>query len=323
MVDISIIVIGALNTDIVAHGANKIIGPGEHTYARELKIGPGVKSRNIAQMIATLMTKKTVAMIGKTSKDPYGLWKIPLEALQKSGVNTEYVDVLPFELTNKFPGVALIAVDNEGRNQIYVLPGITDDFDSKDIDAAAPLFESAKRNSGILVLTLELPLATVIYAMRKATAHGLKVLLDPGGIVEGQDYTQLLKQKIFLIKPNEHEAKILTGVDVRNFSTAKQAAKELLKRGIQNVFITVGKDGGYLFSQNLEKRIPVPKVTLGKDKDETGCGDQTTAALAASLQTGADLYESAQISILAGTLQFGKPGIDPVTSAELLQYTKL
>ncbi len=312
--NLTTIVIGGLNTDIVALGVKKIIQAGEHIYGKRLKIGPGGKSRNIAQMIATLRGKNTVAMIGRTSKDPYGLWKFPIEALKKAGVNTQYIKILK---SKEFPGIALIAVDRQGRNQIYVLPGITNSFSPIDIDDSNEIFTTVAKNKGNLVFSLELPLETAIYAVKKANSLGIRVLFDPGGIDKDQNYSNLLKQKIFLIKPNEHEAKILTGVTVDSFQSAKKAAAILLKQGIEHVFITTGKTGGYLFNKTLQKHIPVPDVKGSLVKDETGCGDQTIATIAAQLCEGKDIEEAATIGILSGTLEFHKNGIVSITKKEL------
>lgn len=318
--DLSIIVIGGLNTDIVALGAKKLLQAGEYTLADKLYIGPGGKSTNIARMIATLSKKKSVAMIGKTSKDPYGLWKFPVKSLQKSGVNIDYVTVTSFKETGQFPSVALVPVDTKGKNQIYILPGIANTFLPQDIANADALFKSAAANHGMLVLTLELPSQTALAALKKAHVLGLRVLFDPGGIVEGKDYKELFKQKIFLLKPNEHEAKTLTGVIVKDFKSAKVAAEKLLRLGIENVFITHGAHGGYLFSATLEHHIPIPKITIGGTKDETGCGDQTMAAFAVAISGGTDMLEAARTALLAGTLQFYKSGIQPITKGELATH---
>lgn len=184
---LSVIVVGGLNTDIVAIGARKLLKAGEHTYASELKIGAGGKSRNMAQMIATLIGKDKVGMIGKTSKDPYGLWKLPIETLKKAKVNTDFVNITSFKESGQFPGIALIPVDTEGRNQIYVLPGITNSFSPKDIDDANELFKSVAKNHGILLVSLELPLQTAVYAIKKAGKLGIKCFLTP---------VELMKQKI-------------------------------------------------------------------------------------------------------------------------------
>lgn len=313
------IVIGSLNTDLVATGIKQFPKPGEHVYGKELRIGPGGKSRNIADMLANLAANGSVAMVGRTVKDPYGLWKLPMDALAKVGVNTDYVNVLDYEAANKLPGIALIPVDQDGNNQIFVLPGVSDDFSVADIDAATTLFETVGTNKGTLVLTLECPLETATCAVQQANRHGLKVMFDPGGIEADTDLSELIKAGIYLIKPNEHEAKMLTGIEVTDLESARQAAEKLQERGVENVLITAGAKGAYLFSQSIQVHIPIPEVNASNEKDETGCGDQTMAALCAFLQDGKSVQAAAELAILAGTLQFHKAGIQPVKKEELGQ----
>ncbi len=316
--NISIIIIGGLNTDMIAYRVNKILNPGELTTGEYIQFGPGGKSRNIANMIACLAGKNKVAMVGRSSRDPYNLWKLPMMALNKSGVKTDYVKILPFNKTKKFPGIALIPVDKNGNNQIYVLPGVNNNFCPKDIDDATPIFNTAQKNDGILAFALELPLKTAIYATKKANIHNLKVLIDPGGINENTDYSELLSSGIYLFKPNEHEIRILTGIKVSDFNTAKKAAARLLQKNIRNIMITAGEKGAYLFNKELQMQIPIPKIKHGKIKDETGCGDQTMATLCYSLASGKDIVQSARLAVLSGTIQFYKLGISPVKREELL-----
>src|SRR3989344_6255548 len=102
----SIVVIGSLNTDIIVSGIDKFVKPGQHVYASHFKIGPGGKSRNIAQMAAILTSKNVVAMIGKSLKDSYNLWEQPIKALKDSGVNADYVKILSQHKNIEFPGIA-------------------------------------------------------------------------------------------------------------------------------------------------------------------------------------------------------------------------
>lgn len=317
------IVIGSLNTDLIAVGIKKFPKPGEHVYGRELKIGPGGKSRNIADMIAHLSPANSVAIVGRTAQDPYGLWKLPIDALAKAGVNTDYVHVLEYAEAKKLPGIALIPVDEHGNNQIIVLPGVSDDFSRSDIDKAAPLFKQVGLGKGNLVLTLECPIKTAVYAARLAKKHGMKILFDPGGIEASTDITDLVKVGIYFIKPNEHEAKVLTGISVKDQASAQAAAEKLHAMGIPNVLITVGANGAYLSSESGYKHIPSPQLEDSNEKDETGCGDQTTAALCAFLQEGKALEEAAELAILAGTLQFHSSGIQPVAIEEITTATEL
>jgi ribokinase len=320
MPNIKVVVPGGLNTDLVAAGLPRLAEPGKLITGKELKISPGGKSRNVAEMIAVLSGPGVVAMVGRTAKDPYGLWKVPMSALETAGVDTAYVQVGEFR--GKLPGVALIPVDQKGNNQIYLLPGANADFSDEDIRVARPAFEAAQKNSGLVVLSMELPLATALAALDISAELGLKVVLDPGGIQEGEDYRSILDKNIFLLKPNEHEAEILSGVVVSDMDSAKKAA-DILRRGkIQNVLITAGAEGAYLFMDSVEEHIPVPKVDAAAsgEKDATGSGDQAMAAICAMLVQGRDLAAAARLGVAAGTLQFYRAGIVPVTREELEPY---
>ncbi len=310
-----IIVPGGLNTDIIGLGVEKIISKGELTLGGRLKIGPGGKARNMAQMSAAFLGKNKVAMIGRTSQDPYGLWKIPLESLQAEGVDTSYVKVSDFEESGrKFPGVALIPVDKKGKNQIYVLPGANSDFSISDIEEANELFLNKKGNK-VMLLALEIPIRTALFSIEKANSSGIRVILDPGGI--RAPIAGLLSEKIFLIKPNEHEAQILTGIKVSDFDSASLAAEIFISKGIQNVLITHGERGAYFFNEKKSIHIPCPEVPDTGTYDETGCGDQVSALAASGLAEGKNISEVAELSILAGTMQFHRAGIQPVKKKEL------
>jgi len=91
----------------------------------------------------------------------------------------------------------------------------------------------------------------------------------------------------------------------------------LLQYGVNYVFITQGKEGGYLFGEHVSAHIPAPKIPPSDEKDATGCGDQVTATLAAALLKDYKIRKAAELAIKAGTLQFNRPGIDPATSVEV------
>ena len=318
---IKIIVIGGLITDIIASGVKELLGSGELTRSGSLVIGPGGKSRNMAQMMAVFLGSGRVAMVGRTSKDPFGLWRVPVDALEASGVHTGFIKIFDFEASGQYPGIALIPVNRQGENQIYCLPGINDAFCPGDIDDADILFDQVKDNRGILALSLELPTETAIYAARKAASNHIRVVLDPGGLDKDEDYGALLDSHIFIIKPNEHEAEALTGIPIVDFGSARRAAGAFFRMGISNVVITHGKDGAYLFTGKEERHIKVPQSepadTAGGTADETGCGDQAMAVLCSEISRGEDLAKAAAAAVMAGTIQYSRIGIQPVTRKEL------
>jgi ribokinase len=318
MSDHLIIVPGGLNTDIIASGVNRIIKAGQLSLGGEFKVGPGGKARNMAQMAAAYLGPGKVAMIGRSSRDPLGLWRFPIDSLNEAGVDISHVKILGFEESRKkYPGIALIPVDTNGRNQIYVLPGVNADFNLSDIDSADILFYNPDK-SKLLMLALEIPLKTAQYAIEKAFSQDMKIVLDPGGITDSID--EILNEKIYAVKPNEHEIEIITGKKVTDFTSARAAGKAILNKGVRNVFITHGDRGGYLINQNIAEHIPIPQLKLTGSKDETGCGDQVTAILTACLSEGLNIREAARKAILAGTLQFYRSGIMPLERSVLEHY---
>ena len=310
-------VFGSMNTDIIAYGVEKFLKAGEQSVGGILKIGPGGKSRNIAQMVSVLVGKGKVAMVGKTVKDDFNLWKVPFNAMEKEGVITDFIKILDFKKTGRFPGIAIIPVDKKGRNQIYVLPGINEDFCEEDIDEVEEIFEIIRDNKGVVSFTLEMPYRTGIHIVRKCKKYGIKVIIDPGGIQKKMNWKELLEGCYFL-KPNEFEAEILTGVKVEDFKTGKIAGKKILDYGVENVLITCGEKGGYFFSKDISEHIKIPKIDIeSKEKDETGCGDQVTAYIIYGIVSGKDIKKTVKESIFAGSLQFYRKGIQPVRKSEV------
>lgn len=312
------IVIGGLNTDIIGLGVDHLAGPGELVTGKQLRIGPGGKSRNIAQMLSSYTeTAAEVVMVGRTAKDPYGLWQAPLSALREAGVNTEHIVVED----EGMPGIALIPVNEAGENQITLLPGANSRFSQEDIDASTSAFDAATRGEGMLLFSLEVPTETALHAVRKAKECGIRVAVDPGGMRCTDDLKRIMSEGIFLLKPNEHEAKMLTGIEICDEKSAAEACIAIRLMGSQHVMITAGAEGAYVFSDDRLIRIPAPSVPESGVKDATGCGDQTMAVLCAEMCFGKTLHDSAAIAVTAGTLQFGRAGISPLNRAEVLTIT--
>ncbi|MDD3718171.1 MAG: PfkB family carbohydrate kinase [Actinomycetota bacterium] len=313
---IVLVVAGGLNTDIVALGVDRLLSAGELTRSGRLLIGPGGKSCNLARMAAALMGPGRVAMMGKTSRDPYGLWRVPVRALEDDGVDTRFVNIEDFEVAREFPGIALIPVNRDGENQIYSLPGINDAFSPRDVDGASTLFD-ADSGARMLALTLGMPLRTAVHAVRKAASAGMMVVLDPGNVNERDDYGELLGLGISVLAPNEHEARVLTGVEIRDMRSAREAARVLRARGIENTVLTHGAKGAYVFAGSEEIHVKTPRLPETGIRDATGCGDQVTAVLCAELLRGKDLWQASEAAVRAGVMQYHRPGIRPVSAEEL------
>jgi len=319
--NVRIVVLGALKTDISVVGVSHMPRDGEAVFGSALRIGPGGKSRNMANMITRLTNTGAVAMLSHTCRDPFDLWKVPYEALQAAGVNVDFVTTVDCNPDQPYPAIAMLTVDTHGSRTSSIYNKVLSGFTRESVENALPLFDAASQNNGLLALSLEVNSDVVAYAMRCAAERSLRIVLDPGGLSEDAYNETLFQQDIFLLKPNEHETKRLTGIEVTGFDTAIKAATVLIHQNVENVLITHGKNGAYLVGEKIEEHIMIPDLPVSAQPDATGCGDQVMATLCAFICEGKELIEAARSSIIAGTLQFHRVGIQPVTRSELAAYT--
>ena len=317
---IKLIVPWGLNTDIVWIWVPKIVWKWELAMWWVCKIWPWWKSRNIASMASLLLWENEVAMIWKTSKDEFWLWKKPVESLEKNGVNTDFIKILDFEETWKMPWIALIPVDKDWNNQIYSIPWINEDFCEKDIDDAEEIFEIAWNNWWAVAYSLEMPFKTVLHSMDKAKKFWLKNIFDPWWMEENFDYSELFEREIFLIKPNEHEAKMFTEIEIKDFESAEKSAKIFFEKWVKNVLITAWINWAYFFSEKTKKHFKIPEVEDSEFHDETWCWDQTMATLCAFLSKWYKIEKAIEIAILAWTLQFHKAWIWEIKISDIEKY---
>ena len=170
---------------------------------------------------------------------------------------------------NASTSIAVIGVTPQGDNSIIVLPGANQIVDRAYLQENWDLLEACD----ILVMQLEIPLDTVLWAAKEAKGLGKTVVLDPAPAVP--DLPEELFPCLDLIKPNEMELSILTGrpycpEDLRESALALQA------KGVKNVLVTLGSEGSYLLKEDgTQSRFPADKtVTV---VDTTAAGDSFMA----------------------------------------------
>jgi ribokinase len=147
-------------------------------------------------------------------------------------------------------------------------------------------------------------------------------MMDPGGARGEVDVASLVNSDIFLLKPNDEEATKITGIKITDNNSAIEAAKKLLSMGPQHVLLTRGKDGAVLASKDGEKLLECPLLNEGAAGDATGCGEQSFAAMCASIHRGKDIQTAANMAVLAGTLQYHRDGVVPITEKDLAVAAK-
>ena len=273
-----ILVIGSLNIDMVMK-VDHMPTVGETILCDGMKLVAGGKGANQACAAGRLGTD--VTMLGAIGNDSHG--EMQRDSLQRSGVDVS--GLITKERVST--GTAFITVNKEGNNSIVVVQGANAQFTPEDIEAHRDLLEECE----IVILQLESPMDTVLYAVKLARTLGKTVILDPAPVPE--HFPEELYQYVDIIKPNESELSRLTGIaDAQNH--LEEAVQIVKDHGVKNVLVTLGGDGVYLDTENEPPvHIPAKKVEV---VDTTAAGDSFTAALAAMLLEGKTLKEAAEFA---------------------------
>lgn len=273
-----ILVIGSLNLDMVVN-VDHTPNVGETIISDKMELVPGGKGAN--QACAAGCLGADVTMLGAVGKDTYA--EIQKESLKKAGVKVSRLICREEAST----GLAMITVNQDGDNSIVVVSGANATLLPKDIDENMDLMEACD----VVIFQLEIPVETVCYAARLAKSLGKTVILDPAPVPK--QFPEELYQYVDIIKPNETELGMLTGLTNVEENLPEAVAK-LRSRGAKDVLITLGEKGVYLDEEHgCACRIPAMKVHA---VDTTAAGDSFTAALAVMLAEGKTLAEAAEFA---------------------------
>jgi ribokinase len=284
-----ICVVGSSNIDLVVK-SQRLPFQGETILGGEFLMVPGGKGAN--QAVAAAKLGAEVYFIAKLGDDIFGAQSFA--NFKKEGVNIKYVTRTKKALS----GVASIAVDKAGNNTIVVAPGANHLLSPQDVKRA----EQDIASCGALVAQLEIPMETVEFAARLANKFKIPFILDPAP-------AQKLKPKLLemtdVIKPNETEAKILTGVEVTDAKTAGKAARNLLARGVKTVIITMGAKGFFMVNNEINDFFPAKKI---KAVDSTAAGDAFVGGLVFCIAQGRTILEAALFANDVAALSVTKMG---------------
>jgi ribokinase len=295
----SILVIGSSNTDMVIK-AEQFPLPGETILGGKFFMFPGGKGANQAVAAARLGGTGTVTFITKIGNDVFG--HQALQQFEKEGIRCEHVISDP----DNPSGVALITVDAKGENTIVVAQGSNGALTHLDLEKAQREIEV----HDILLMQLEIPISTVIFAAQLAARHGRKVILNPAPstILPPEIY-----QSIFLITPNKSEASALSGLPISDDASIRKAAGKIKEMGVPNVIITLGSRGAYLLNDHEDIFIDAPNVNA---IDSTAAGDIFNGALATAIANDDNLTTAVRFANKAAALSVTKMGAQ--TSAPYL-----
>ena len=265
-----ICVVGSTNIDLTFR-TPRLPRPGETLAGYDFRLDFGGKGANQAVMAARFGAR--VAMVACVGRDVFG--EQTLANYRREGIDTAHISVDETRPT----GVASVAVDDEARNCILVVPGANLGLSPAHVGQAA----AAICGAAVLLCQLEVPQETVLEAFRVARAAGVRTVLNPAPAAELPD--ELLRLADVCV-PNESELEALTGQPVATLEQAKAAARSLARRGPGALVVTLGERGALILERDMGEHVPAVPVQA---VDPTGAGDAFIGALGVSLAAGLPL----------------------------------
>jgi len=216
------------------------------------------------QAIACARLGLPTHFVGCVGQDRLG--DIGASWMTEAGVDLSYLTRIQQTAT----GCGFVMINPEGIPAITTAMGANAEFTSKEVDRAKPILSQAK----VVLITLEIPISTALYAARLARSLGALTILTPApaepvqpGDLAGVD----------LLVPNENEASTLLSKSPNLRQEPSWLADRLREYfALKQVVITLGEKGAFVANGETSRALPAFKVTA---VDTPGAGDAFTAGL--------------------------------------------
>ena len=282
---------GSVNIDVTAF-SERLPRPGETIHGERYTMSLGGKGANQAAAVARLGARSL--FIGRTGVDAFG--DLARARLGEIGVDLAHLAADPVAAT----GIAVIAVDSRAENSIIVIGGANMRVDRADVEKARPALAAAR----VLLLQLEIPMATALAAAAAMRAAGGLVVFDPAPAPAGGLQTDVF-HLADVITPNETETEILVGTKPVMPAEAAEAAGRLLALGARAAVIKMGARGVFYRDASGEGFVPPFAV---KAINTVGAGDCFNGGLAVALARGEPLGQAVRFAAACGALATTGPG---------------
>jgi ribokinase len=265
--------------------------PGETVSGGVLSSGHGGKGSNQAVGAARLGAE--VSLLTAVGKDAAGEDAESMWAVER--VDAGAVLRMPAATMTGF-----ILLDDAAENAIAIAPGALDLLKGEHAEG----FRSRIAEAGVVLVSLEIPLAVAVRVLEIAAEEGVPTILNPAP-APGTLPASVWRHVTYLT-PNRSEAHTLLG---RAAGMPADLARELQALSGCTVIMTLGDDGAIVASSEGQVTIdPVPAAAV---VDTTGAGDAFNAALAVALAEGAPPATAARWAARAGSHAVGHAGVLP------------
>jgi len=241
------------------------------------------------QAIALAKLDIPTLMLGKVGKDV--LSDLALSSLQENGVDTNGISKSQKSST----GSASIWVNAQGQNSIIIYAGANGEVDEDFIAQHEKLFDGASW----LLTQFEVPLKSILLALKLAKKHGLKTVMDPAPVKKFSN--NHIWGLVDYLLPNEIELKELTHTE-----DVLKGIHILKSRGVKEIIVKLGKQGAVYEDEG--KLLFFPAVPIEQVVDTTGAGDCFVAGFLHGMIQWGDITRAIKIGNLTASYSIQKKG---------------
>ncbi len=284
----NILVIGSINMDYVIH-TDRLPKLGETITGSDFAMNYGGKGAN--QAVATAKQGCNTKMLGAVGNDLAG-------GLARKNLEDYGIDTSPVLTVSAPTGAAVITVCG-GDNHIILDIGANGFVTPAEIEKQESLFDWADA----VILQYEIPVESVLLSAKLAKKHNCRVILNPAPV---KTVDESLYAFVDLVVPNEFEASLITGIEVRDRESAVPALRKLQEMGCKSALITLGKQGcAYLNEQN---EVAYEGIFDIKVVDTTAAGDSFIGGLCSLLCEGRTMKDAVVYATAVSTLAVSRAG---------------
>jgi 1-phosphofructokinase len=209
-----------------------------------------------------------------------------LDFVRDYGVNYEAIDIKGDTRTN-------IKIFDDSKKVITEINSKGPIINASEINMLINSINKNLKSNDTIVFSGSAPrgVETDIYkTLIKASKDiGAKTILD----ADGELLLKGLEMEPYLIKPNIHELEKAFNVKISSNKEILSLSKEIISKGVKNIYISMGGDGSIFVNEDLAYFIEPMKL---KVKSTVGAGDSMLAGMIYALSNGYDLEKALKLS---------------------------
>lgn len=295
-----------LNPAFDLHCRADVFFPYSDNSVRLSSVDSGGKGVNISRTLTSLGVPNTaIVALGETDRDAF-----------LSGLKPAPAEIRTIPIPGSIRRNLMLNTD-DGKPETRIAFGgfaVDDSFLDRLVETIGTLSEG-----DILTVTGSLPdglpMASLLPALKQYKRCGVRIVVDSRSFsVDG-----LIELAPWLIKPNRDELSLVLGRRVGTVAEARSSARSLFAAGIENVMVSLGRDGAILVCKDGEYRFPAPELS---PLSTVGAGDSSIAGFITATMENKSAKIRLATAVAYGSAACLTPGSLPPLREDIDRFLK-